>query len=89
MPAGARILDVGGRVAYWQQMHGGPAPWRVVVINLEPQPPETPDWIEVIRADARSLPFRAQTFDIVFPTRSSSMSARSRISSEWPPKFSV
>ncbi|MEW2385825.1 class I SAM-dependent methyltransferase [Micromonospora sp. NPDC047707] len=60
------VLDLGGRVGSWERVPVRPA--RVHVVNLEPLPPELPDWAEATHADACDLPAHilARRYDLVF-----------------------
>ena len=60
------IIDIGGSVESWRRAPVRPR--RVHVVNLEKQPTEVPDWIEVDTADACALPERiaSRRYDLAF-----------------------
>jgi hypothetical protein len=60
------VLDLGGRVDTWQRAPARPK--HVHLVNLEPPPSELPEWAEVDRADACSLPAHLlrRRYDLVF-----------------------
>jgi len=58
-----RILDIGGTAANWLLLDVRP---RVTLLNMpRAQEPTEPDF-QVVAADGRQLPFRDQSFSIVF-----------------------
>ena len=58
-----RILDVGGTPASWA---GLPVRPRVIIANLLRSREQAAEGMEWVAADGRCLPFRANSFDIVF-----------------------
>lgn len=68
LPGTVRILDVGGRVDYWNKMiaRDSDKPLQVTLLNLEASPVDRPGFTSVA-GDARSMPQYADgEFDIVF-----------------------
>lgn len=68
-PGPVRILDVGGRLAYWKMMMADVdlgKPIHVTLLNRDAKPVEDPGFASVV-GDARSMPeFADGAFDIVF-----------------------
>jgi hypothetical protein len=58
-----RILDVGGTLYNWQFVRASP---RITIVNLHQGPPSIPDNVVWLQADATSLPFEDQSFDICY-----------------------
>jgi Methyltransferase domain len=59
------VIDLGGTPTFWERVTTRPA--HVVVVNLEEQPDDVPDWITVERGDACTLaPRSSGEFDLVF-----------------------
>ncbi len=62
----SRVLDIGGTPTIWELAGsmGYPIP-RVTLLNLG-KPGDLPPWADWIEADARAIPFAAQSFDLAF-----------------------
>jgi hypothetical protein len=60
------VVDLGGTVEAWLRAPVRPA--SIHVVNLEPEPAETPDWIRSDQADACNLPdaIASGNYDVVF-----------------------
>ena len=59
-----RVVDIGGTAFNWSLL---PIKPRVTVVNVLPPPSDLPDYIVAwIQADARTLPFPDDAFDIAF-----------------------
>lgn len=66
LPRPAKILDVGGTQAFWEEIAGNRTPVEVCLLNLEPQDVTRPQFRSVV-GDARDMrQFADKAFDLVF-----------------------
>ncbi|BBM69083.1 class I SAM-dependent methyltransferase [Rhodothermus marinus] len=58
-----KVLDVGGTLLNWSFVKVQP---RLTILNIHPPGESVPPHVEWIVGDARSMPFKDQSFDVVF-----------------------